>query len=90
MKLFFKLVQPLAGLNYVRMDVERQGTFSITVSNTLNCRITDARVGLHSCNKTKIKEFCMTCSCRTVVAYLALLEVIQIAKKLAANDSVAL
>ena len=30
------------------------------------------------CNKTKIKEFYKTC--RTVVAYLALLDIIQIAK----------
>ena len=44
-------------------------------------------MGSHNCNKTKIKEFYKTC--RIVVAYLAMLDIIQIAKKLAANDSVA-
>jgi len=39
--------------------------------------------GSHNCNKTKIKEFYKTC--RIVVAYLALLDIIQIAK----TDSVA-
>ena len=35
-------------------------------------------MGSHNCNKTKIKEFYKTC--RIVVAYLALLDMIQIAK----------
>ena len=34
--------------------------------------------GPHNCNKTKIKEFYKTC--RIVVGYLALLDIIQIAK----------
>ena len=47
-----------------------------------NCNKTKIKVNKtrasHNCNKTKIKEFYKTC--RIVVAYLALLDIIQIAK----------